>query len=133
MKKLIFILIFFPIISIGQNRFEMTFSNADSVFNEIVQKAAIDAARKTDSIFGMNTKPSFYESIWITDISSSKKKNILLSEDDALSLYLSGYMHGQLSYFYNKDFNYDHAYSTLKKIKRELRKDRILDFLKIRH
>jgi len=123
MKKLLLIIaVLLSVNCIAQNRFEKEFAKADSAFNEIAMVEAIKSARETDSIFKVREKPFFYESIWITCISSSKKQNILLSEDDALSLYLDGYMHGQLSYFYKRDFDYNHAYSTLKKIKRELHK-----------
>ena len=108
----------FPIEKIG--RFEKVFTQADSAFNEAAKVEAIRSAKEADSICGTKEKPFFYESIYEACISSSKKQDILLSEDEAMNLYLDGYMHGQLSYFYKKDFDYDHAYYTLKKIKREL-------------
>lgn len=119
MKKLIFILMLLPFVAIGQNRFEKLFTEADRAFYEEAKKAAVDAAMKTDSVFSTR---SFYNCVWDSDISSDKRKNILVSECDYLSEYMNGYMIGQLSYYYNKSFNYDILERKLKKIKSELRK-----------
>jgi len=112
------------VITFDNNKFTKLFDEADEAFLKEAELASIKAAEEADSIFGIKEQPYFYKSIWLSCISSSKKQNILLSEDEALNLYLDGYMGGQLSYYYKKDFNYNHAFSTLKKIKRNLRKTR---------
>lgn len=124
MKRLLFVLILLPFISMSQSRLDQLFFEADSAFNEVAMSEAIQSAKETDSICGTKEKSFFYETIWISCISSSKKRNILLSEDEALNLYLDGYMDGQLSYFYDNAFGYERAYNTLKKIKKELKKFR---------
>lgn len=118
MKKLLFIIMLLPIMALSQNRFEMVFTKADSVFIEQAQKAAVDAAIKTDSI--LETR-SFYNCIYGASISSDKRKNIIISEDDYLNEFMNAYMLGQLSYYYNKGFNYELLERKLKKIKKELR------------
>jgi len=119
MKGIVLFLLIFPLFTLGQNRFEKEFTRADSVFIEQTKKVASTAAMETDSIFASR---SFYNCIYDASISSDKRKNIIISEDDYLNEFMNSYMLGQLSFYYNKDFNYDILERKIKKIKRELRK-----------
>lgn len=142
MKKLILILFLLPLFAVGQSRFEEEFTKADSAFVNQAKEAAIMAAIETDGIFYKRSKKStidhimkvegkdsikgccsrtFYNCLYEIE-KSNKVKNILISENDYLDEYMNGYMIGQLSFYYNKGFNYDILELKLKKIKRELRK-----------
>lgn len=129
MKKLIFILLLIPSLAIGQSKLHSQFTRevkeADSLFwNKFeidAKEAAVDAAMETDSIFSSR---SFYNCIYDASVSSDKRKNIIISEDDYLNEFMNAYMLGQLSFYYNKNFNYELLESKLKKIKIELRKNK---------
>jgi len=117
MKKLLFALMLFPVIAMSQNRFEMVFTKADSIFNEQAEKAAVDAALETDSIF--STK-AFYNCIMECEFGTNKF--ITITHNDYLNEYMNGYMMGQLSFYYYKDFNFELLERKLKKIKIEFKK-----------
>ncbi|MDD4972477.1 MAG: hypothetical protein PHT07_23855 [Paludibacter sp.] len=121
MKKPLFALMLLPVITISQNRFEKVFTKADSAFNEAAKVAAIQSAKETDSICGVKEKPFFYESIWKL-YNEQCYRTMSIKEDELLNLFADGYMAGQLSYFYNKDFDYEVLYRKLNKIKIELNK-----------
>lgn len=118
MKKIIlFVFVLASMSSLAQNRFELLFNKADSVFMEQAKKAAIDAAMETDSIFSTR---AFYSCIMECEFGTAK--SVTITWNDYLNEYMNGYMMGQLSFYYNKDFNYELLEQDLKKIKRELRK-----------
>lgn len=116
MKQLFLILLLFPLFGFSQNRFKPVFSEADSMFMKVAKEEAIKAARETDSIFN--------NCIHYIYFSSTTEKDIIISEKNYLDEYTNGYLAGQLSFYYHKDFNYDLLERKLKKIKKQIKKAR---------
>jgi hypothetical protein len=119
MKNLLLILaVLLSVNCIAQNRFTKIVASADSAFHEQYKIAAIKAANKTDSILGIKKHPYFYSCIWECYYCDYKKT--IITDGEILNIFMDGYMAGQQSFYYNKDFNYELLELKLKKIKREL-------------
>jgi len=71
MKRLIFLFVLTPLLSIGQSRFNIEFSKADSAFMYQAKSASIQAAYETDSILKDRTNILLYQ--WIKYVKECEK------------------------------------------------------------